>query len=454
MRVEGRVSDGRDARDSHDLAFLGRGGARPQPAEGRRRAQARAALGYDVWGVLRSAGIELDAILEAPLGVCTKGLPDTLADVPLGRIGELGLSLWAGDLLLPALTLRADRLQHNLVRMMRFCAEHDVALAPHGKTTMAPQLWADQLAAGAWGITAATVGQAQVMARFGVRRIVIANEVLDRRAINWLADADAEVSCLVDSVAGVEALEAAGAVRPVKVLVELGVAERRGGVRDPDAALRVLEAAARASHVEPVGVECFEGVTDARPLVEELLDRVSALAVAGRERGLLPEPVMLSAGGSIFFDAAAGLRRISDHVVLRSGCYLAHDHGIYEAASPLGRTRGATDPLLPALELWADVLSCPEPGLAIVGAGRRDVPYDAGLPTVERAYRGGAPLPLERAVVTELNDQHAFVSAAGLEVGDLLCLGISHPCGAFDRWRTLLEVDEHYTVTRAIRTFF
>ena len=147
---------------------------------------------------MASRPIDLNAILDAPLGVCTKGLPDSLADVPLRRVGELGLSLWAGDLLTPALTLRGDRLRHNLERMMRFCREHGVALAPHGKTTMAPHLFADQLAACAWGITAATVGQAQVMAHFGVRRILIANEV--------------------------------------------------------------LEAAARARHVQPAGVEGFEGV--------------------------------------------------------------------------------------------------------------------------------------------------------------------------------------------------
>ena len=71
-----------------------------------------------------------------------------------------------------------------------------------------------------------------------------------------------------------------------------------------------------------------------------------------------------------------------------------------------------------------------------------------------RAYRAGEPLVLAEATVTELNDQHAFVTADGLRPGDLLCLGISHPCGAFDRWRTLLEVDADYTVTRAIRTCF
>ena len=173
---------------------------------------------------------------------------------------------------------------------MRFCDEHGVALAPHGKTTMAPQLFADQLAAGAWGITAATVGQAQVMAHFGVRRILIANEVVDRHAIRWMAESDVDLYCLVDSVAGVEALDAAQSSRPIKVLVEIGIAERRGGLRRSGQALEVLEAAARARHVEPVGVECFEGVVgadrDGVPAVEEALERVADLALEGTRRGL------------------------------------------------------------------------------------------------------------------------------------------------------------------------
>jgi D-serine deaminase-like pyridoxal phosphate-dependent protein len=336
--------------------------------------------------------------------------------------------------------------------MQRFCDKRGVALAPHGKTTMAPQLFADQLAAGAWGITAATVGQAQVMARFGVPRILIANEVVEPRAIRWLSECEADVYCLVDSVAGVAALNA-HATRPVQVLIEVGVEDRRGGLRDRGAALRVLEAAARAERVRPVGVECFEGVVGERAGAEAVLERVTEVAERGRSQ--FGERLLLSAGGSIFFDAAAALTRVEGaEVVLRSGCYVVHDDGLYEAASPLARSQGEPDPLEPALELWTEVLSCPEPGRAIAGVGRRDAPYDAGLPVVLRAYRGGERLELGAATVTELNDQHAFVTAESLEVGDLLCLGISHPCGAFDRWRTLLEVDADYTVTRAIRTFF
>ena len=91
-------------------------------------------------------------------------------------------------------------------------------------------------------------------------------------------------------MAGVEALDAAQASRPIKVLVEIGIAERRGGLRGSGPALEVLEAAARARHVEPVGVECFEGVVgadrDEVRAVEEALERVADLAREGTRRGL------------------------------------------------------------------------------------------------------------------------------------------------------------------------
>ena len=335
--------------------------------------------------------------------------------------------------------------------MMRFCDEHGVGLAPHGKTTMAPQLFADQLAAGAWGITAATVGQAQVMAHFGVERILIANEVLDPRAIRWLADADPEVYCLVDSVAGVEALTRATGSR----------CSSRSASRTAAAACATptprwaCSRPRRARHCRAGRRRMLRG---RRRGTGGPSTRCSSASRRSPSRAgsaaCSPTPSCSPPAAASSSTPPPDSRGISDHVVLRSGCYVTHDDGMYEAASPLARSHAASDPLLPALELWTDVLSCPEPGRAILGVGRRDAPYDAGLPTVLRAYRGGEPVALGPATVTELNDQHAFVSATGLEVGDLVCLGISHPCGAFDRWRTVLEVDPEYTVTRAIRTFF
>jgi D-serine deaminase-like pyridoxal phosphate-dependent protein len=136
--------------------------------------------------------------------------------------------------------------------------------------------------------------------------------------------------------------------------------------------------------------------------------------------------------------------------VLRSGCYLTHDDGLYARVSPLPELR-------PALELWAHVLSCPEPGLAIAGFGKRDAPYDLGLPTVLALLRAGAPCAPEGALVVEaMADQHAFIRdpSGSLRVGDVLRCGISHPCTAFDKWSLIAVVDDDDLVVDAVRTLF
>jgi D-serine deaminase-like pyridoxal phosphate-dependent protein len=60
-------------------------------------------------------------------------------------------------------------------------------------------------------------------------------------------------------------------------------------------------------------------------------------------------------------------------------------------------------------------------------------------------------------VVTRLDDQHAYISVppgADLAPGDLLCLGISHPCTTFDKWRAIPVVDDENRVTDVVHTFF
>ena len=398
---------------------------------------------------------------EAPLGLECKPFSAALASVPLGRIGELDVALGDPRLLLPAMVLHRSALEHNIGVMARYCAERGLLLAPHGKTTMAPQIFAAQLGAGAWGMTAATAGQAQVMRAFGVRRIVIANELVDPGALHWVAhelasDPEVELLALADSLAGVERMErvlgAAGAQRPLDVLVELGMPDGRAGQRTAAGARAVAESVAGAAHLRLAGVECFEGVAGSTGDADALIERCATLAGELDAAGLFgTEVVTLSAGGSVYFDrlgplVACELSRPS-RVVARSGCYVTHDSGLYAGASPLdGELRAA-------LEVWGEVLSRPEPGLAIVNAGRRDVPYDSGLPVPQRR---GDRSPLTGWATAELNDQHAFLRGDGdeLEVGDLVGFGISHPCTAFDKWRVIPVVDDDLRVTGAFRTFF
>jgi D-serine deaminase-like pyridoxal phosphate-dependent protein len=342
--------------------------------------------------------------------------------------------------------------------MAAFCAEHGVDLAPHGKTPMAPQLALEQLAAGAWGMTAATPTQAAIFADAGVRRIVIANQVVDRAGLRWIRERpDVELLCLVDSVEGVERLDGD---RPLDVLVELGAPGTRAGCRDEASALAVAEAVTRSRSLRLAGVEAYEGVVamDRTPeneaAVDALLERLERTLTLLEEHGHLAgrDEVLLSAGGSVWMDRVAQLTGPPGRrVVLRSGCYLTHDHGLYADASPLTGLR-------PALELLAAVLSRPEPGLAIVGFGRRDCSYDSGLPVANLHQADGRLREVAPGEMTvkSLGDQHAFVDCAepGPAVGDLLGFGLSHPCTVFDKWRLVFSVDDSYTVTGGVLTFF
>jgi D-serine dehydratase len=148
-------------------------------------------------------------------------------------------------------------------------------------------------------------------------------------------------------------------------------------------------------------------------------------------------------------------------VLLRSGAYITHDHGTYERLSPVPGSGRAGPPLQPAFELWTAVLSRPEPGLAIVGAGRRDVGFDQDLPIPLRAWPRDEPEASRSAVagmqITALDDQHGYLripADSPLGPGDLVCFGISHPCTAFDKSRVIPVVDDDYRVSGAIHTFF
>jgi D-serine dehydratase len=430
--------------------------------------------------------MQLDDLLRTPVEVTTKGWPARAGALLLREVGRQGWNLLRQDLPLPVALLKSTALAHNSRWMRGFLEHFDVRLCSHGKTTMAPQLFARQLADGAWGITVATVQQLMVCRRFGVPRVLLANQLIGREAIRTAiaeleADPGFELLCVVDSLAGVEALRAELAAhplgRPFEVLLEGGVAGGRTGARSVAEALAVARAVAAAPDLALVGVEGFEDVMGGAPAageprVEAFLRFLVEIARACAGEGLFaPGPVILSAGGSRYFDqvtrifAGADLGRPVE-IVLRSGCYLSHDSKVYTEAFARLRERTPAvarlgEGLRPALELWAVVQSTPEPGLAVATMGKRDVSHDLGLPLPRQWFRPGlhaAPQDLGPGFeVGGLYDQHACLRMpedSPLAVGDLVSFGISHPCTTFDKWRLLYVVDDDYTVTEALRTFF
>jgi D-serine deaminase-like pyridoxal phosphate-dependent protein len=388
----------------------------------------------------------------------TKGLwlpHDAVADAEFAAAGH---QLFDGPFSWPVMVARRSAIESNIAQMAEYCAAHDVDFAPHGKTSMAPSLFAAQLAAGAWGITVATPNQALAARHFGVPRVLLANEVLDARPLRWAAGQTWDFLCYVDSLAGVDVI--ADALRDggrVRVLVELGYAGGRTGCRTVAEAEAVARAVAAVPGVELAGVAGFEGML---PDVSEVATFMASIAqAAARIAPLCPYPVILSAGGSAYFDVvvdvlAPAARAHGGRVVLRSGAVVTHDDGTYRATTPFTRLPEEGS-LTAALEVWAQVLSTPEPGLAILGAGKRDVPYDIGLP-VPLSVRAvdGAVRSLEGSIVDKVNDQHAYLRGAQLRPGELVRLGVSHPCTAFDKWRVIPVVDDGYRVVDVLHTYF
>jgi len=418
----------------------------------------------------------LDPLLDATF----KGFPHGAAPLRRSQVGAQGWNVLAGDLPLPLAVIRRDALAHNIGWMQRYADGAGVGFAPHGKTTMSPQLFRRQLDAGAWGLTFATVTQMQAGLAAGARNVLIANQVLDAAdlgAIAALADTHpgVRVVFLVDSQAQLALIEDVSIDRPFDVLLEVGVAGGRTGVRAHADALALARRAHASAAVSLVGIECYEGLgntgrdEDDRPAAADLMDRVERLARACDAEGLFDSgEVLVSAGGSGVFDLVVPRLRVDlarpVRGLLRSGCYVTHDQGHYtRLVHAVNRRLGCDDALglRAALEVWALVQSMPEPGLAILAVGKRDISFDLGPPvplaTCARASRERVPAPAGWAVA-KLNDQHAYLKLAsdtgGLQVGDRVCLGLSHPCTTFDKWRWMPIVDEDYGVVDAIVTCF
>jgi D-serine dehydratase len=424
---------------------------------------------------------------ETPLHPCDKGAPGRV-EITLDRIAEQQWSLLGEDLPMPAAVIKRTALLNNSRWMKRFLEVTGSRIAPHGKTTMSPALFALQIDDGAWGITLSTPHQLHVARAFGFQRILLANQLVGRAAIDWVMgelqrDPAFDFYCLVDGVENLEELAAAARAwrleRPLRVLVEIGFQGGRTGCRTVEAALAVARKAAQLSDVIALsGVEGFEGIirgpTEAETIarVEAFLAEMVRLSEAcAAEKLFAPGLVVFTAGGSAFFDLVSkrlGAIEIGQEhaVVLRSGCYLTHDSVMYtqlfaqlkKRAPDLAKGLGELEP---ALEVWAYVQSRPEPGRLVVALGKRDISYDQlpvplGWCRPKGNIRSVEPAPAEHKVLA-LNDQHCIMSVpedSPWQVGDLVGFGVSHPCLTFDKWRVLHLVDDDYQIVQAIRTYF
>lgn len=419
--------------------------------------------------------VDVPAAKIAPLG---KGLGFLDHELTAVDIANLGWNLLREDLSLPTAVLYEEKIQHNLAWMQKFAEAYGAKLAPHGKTTMAPKLFERQMQAGAWGMTLATVHQVRVAYEHGIRRVLMANQLVGRQNMIMLSglleDRQFEFFCLVDSAELVERLGRffSSRGRRLNVLLEVGVQGGRTGVRNREQLQSLLTALdSWKETIVLCGVELFEGLlhdeTEIRDFLQNAVDVMKQLS---QEKRFQRSPIILSGAGSAWFDVVADVfskAKLGTDVelLLRSGCYVTHDAGVYRQAqtrmikeNPVAQKMSPG--LTPALHLWAYVQSVPEKNMAIVGFGKRDAAFDLGFPIPALHFRPGQQSPAVAPAqwkITRMWDQHASMEipeGADLRVGDMVGFDISHPCLTFDKWKYLPVVDAKFHVIDVMETFF
>lgn len=412
-----------------------------------------------------------------------KSYPFSASPCKASELATKGWNVLANDLPFPLAVISRSALAHNVAWMQDYATRKGVAIAPHGKTTMSPQLFQQQLTAGAWGLSFATMYQCAVGIEAGARRIIIANQVVSDADFDALASllashSDLRIWFLVDSLAQLTLIEdwatRRAVLMPFDVLLEMGIPGQRTGCRTLEEALNLTHALTKSTAVRFGGVECYEGGVancdsehDAREVTALVRRVIEVVRTCDAQNMFDGDELLVTAGGSAVFDLVLPLLRLEGLThpmlgVLRSGCYITHDHGNYARfLRQLEKREGLDASLRAALEVWTMVQSVPEPGLALLTCGRRDISYDLEMPLPQRhAPRG---LRQANAVPTDwkisaLNDQHAYLrfDPTGLvpQVGDRVGLGISHPCTTFDKWRWLPLVEDDLSVTGAVNTAF
>ncbi len=376
----------------------------------------------------------------------------------------------------PLMLMKQSALDNNLRQLASFCRENGVLLAAHGKTSMSPAILRRAITEGeAWGLGAATPSQVRALRQFGIRNVFLANELVDPAGIRWIAQWQQEhpehgFLCYVDSLQGVTLLEQNLGSSRISVLIEMSISGGRTGCRSSDEAMKIAEAIAASEVLQLVGVAGYEGALgagrDASGIarVKDYCEMMIATAALLAEKNLFDsDNIILSAGGGAWFDVVtscftAATLPLPITPLIRSGAYMAHDNGLYSRIAPFAQP-GATHHFDAALEIWGRVLSRPEPGLALVDFGRRDVPFDQDLPNPLwiRNADGSEPRSASHLRISDVNDHHAYLLLPAdekLHPGDWVGCGISHPCTAFDKWRYLPLVDDDYRITDSLETAF
>ena len=404
-------------------------------------------------------------------------MTDPANSAPLD-VSAVPQNILSGDLVLPAAIISLSRLNSNIAWMQSFADDNGVLLSPHGKTTMCPAIFNKQTDAGAWAMTLATSAQVAAAANHGATRVILANQLVGAGNMSVISEHldTIEFYCIVDSIDNVRELAEFFQKRKqqIRVLIEVGISQGRTGCRTASEVTALASAIAEYDSLLLAGIEVYEGILhgdNAEPEVITLLGKVLDITQLLIDDGAFElDKILLSGAGSAWYDLVTKHFKASalpDSVmpIIRPGSYVIHDTGMCNAFQDAVLKRSEAAGQMPGrlqncLEVLAYVQSIPEPGLAIIAMGKRDIGFSDGLPSPEWHFRIGSEKPNIAPAhweVFELMDQHTFMrinAADNIKVGDMLAFSASHPCLTCDKWREFVVVDDALNVIDRWPTFF
>ena len=328
------------------------------------------------------------------------------------------------DLPTPCLVLDLDRLEANLDRMSRFARERGIALRPHSKTHKCANIARRQIAKGAVGICVATIAEAEVMLRAGIRGILITGEMVGEPKLSRLVRVVSEAPdtmVVVDDIRNVDELQRAASLAGIRIttLIDLDIGQNRTGTTAGEPALRLADSIARSKNVQLKGICAYAGhVAHVVGFEERRARSKRALAQALETRDLLR-----SHGHDleILSGASTGTYNIDSYIAgmteMQSGSYVFMDVEYRQ----IGGERGPIyEDFAPALCVLATVIH---------RSGKKAI-VDAGLKafSTDRPF-GPEPFGVDGVTYEFAGDEHgrlALTDTGDVELGEKLRFIIPH----------------------------
>ena len=330
----------------------------------------------------------------------------------------------------PALLLDLDCMESNLKQMAGFLSHSPAKLRPHFKNHRILALAQRQIEAGAIGMTCARLRQAELLVDYGIKDILIANEIAGEAKIKQFVElsrrADVIVAVDNEKVVADMARVSRNHNTPVNVLVDIDVGLKRCGVATTEAALRLAQIVMEnglklrgimgyEGHLQPI-VPGAEKERTVRSSMQLLIDAKNRIESAG-----IRAPIA-SCGGTGTYSIMASFPGVTE---IQAGSYLLMD-AWYKAYAPEFKL---------ALSLLVTVISKTPGERIIVDAGVKALSGERGMPLVKAIH--GLRLKALHAEhgVVEIQDPSVSV-----EVGDKIELWVHYHDGTINLHRRAFGV--------------